>query len=143
MNYKELKTVNIEDIENGNIILMENQYLLKVDCQIGFMVKLNKDGSIPKAFKDWGRYGSVNRAEEVYLITEEFRSGCAFKDLRTGMSTAWLQIKHPLGFILEINGKAFSKICSNISMDNGIITTHCRFIPALKNATLEVQNDKR
>ena len=30
MNYKDLRTVNIEDIENGNIILMENQYLLKV-----------------------------------------------------------------------------------------------------------------
>ena len=54
MNYKELGTVNIEDIENGNIILMENQYLLKVDGQMGFMVKLNKDGTIPKAFKDWG-----------------------------------------------------------------------------------------
>ena len=54
------------------------------------------------------------------------------------MSTAWLQIKHPLGFILEINGKAFSKICSTISMNNGIITTPCRFIPALKNATLEI-----
>lgn len=63
-----------------------------------------------------------------------------YKDLRTGMSTAWLQIKHPLGFILEINGKAFSKICSTISMNNGIITTQCRFSPELKNATLEVQN---
>ena len=138
MNYKELGTVNIEDIENGNIILMENQYLLKVDGQMGFMVKLNKDGSIPKAFKDWGRYGSANLSEQVYLIDEEFRSGWTFKDLRTGMSTAWLQIKHPLGFILEINGKAFSKICSTISMNNGIITTPCRFIPALKNATLEI-----
>ena len=119
---------------------MENQYLLKVDGQMGFMVKLNKDGTIPKAFKDWGRYGSVNLAEQVYLIDEEFRSGWTFKELRTGMSTAWLQIKHPLGFILEINGKAFSKICSTISMYNGIITTPCRFIPALKNATLEVQS---
>ena len=140
MNYKELKTVNIEDIENGNIILMENQYLLKVDSQMGFMVKLNKDGTIPKAFKDWGRYGSTDLCKMVYLITEEFRSGWTFKELRTGMSTAWLQIKHPLGFILEINDKAFSKIWSTISMNNGIITTPCRFSPELKNATLEVQN---
>lgn len=102
------------------------------------MVRLNKDGSVPVAFKDWASYGSFNRAKAVYLIDEEFRSGWSFKDLRTGMSTAWLQIKHPLGFILEINGKAFSKICSSISMDNGIITTPCRFIPASKNATLEV-----
>ena len=140
MNYKDLKTVNIEDIENGNTSLIENQYLLKVDGQVGFMVKLNKDGTVPKSFKDWGRYGSVNLSEQVYLINEEFRTGWIFKDLRTGMSTAWLQIKHPLGFILEINGKAFSKICSTISMNNGIITTPCRFIPALKNATLEVQS---
>ena len=140
MNYKDLKTVNIEDIENGNTSLIENQYLLKVDGQVGFMVKLNKDGTVPKSFKDWGRYGSVNLSEQVYLINEEFRTGWIFKDLRTGMSTAWLQIKHPLGFILEINGKAFSKICSTISMYNGIITTPCRFIPALKNATLEVQS---
>ena len=138
MNYKELGTVNIQDIEDSSIVLGENEYLLKVDGQMGFMVKLNKDGSIPKAFKDWCRYGSANLSEQVYLIDEEFRSGWTFKDLRTGMSTAWLQIKHPLGFILEINGKAFSKICSTISMDNGIITTPCRFIPALKNATLEV-----
>lgn len=138
MTYKDLKTVNIEDIETGITILMENQYLLKVDGEMGFMVKLNKDGSIPKAFKDWGKYGSVNLAEEVYIINEEFRSGWTFKDLRTGMSTAWLQIKHPLGFILEINGKAFSKICSTISMSNGVITTPCRFNPSLKNATLEV-----
>ena len=140
MNYKDLKTVNIEDIENGNTSLIENQYLLKVDGQVGFMVKLNKDGTVPKSFKDWCRYGSVNLSEQVYLINEEFRTGWIFKDLRTGMSTAWLQIKHPLGFILEINGKAFSKICSTISMNNGIITTPCRFIPALKNATLEVQS---
>ena len=138
MNYKDLKTVNIEDIENGNTSLIENQYLLKVDGQVGFMVKHNKDGTVPKSFKDWGRYGSVNLSEQVYLINEEFRTGWIFKDLRTGMSTAWLQIKHPLGFILEINGKAFSKICSTISMNNGIITTPCRFTPALKNATLEI-----
>lgn len=138
MTYKDLKTVNIEDIENGTIVLQKDQYLLKVDGEMGFMVKLNKDGSVPKAFKDWGRYGSVNLSEQVYVINEEFRSGWTFKDLRTGMSTAWVQIKHPLGFILEINGKAFSKICSAISMDNGVITTPCRFIPALNNATLEI-----
>lgn len=138
MNYKDLRNVNIEDIENGIVVLGLNEYLLKVDGQIGFMVKLNKDGTVPKTFKDWGRYGSVNLSEQVYLIDEEFRTGWTFKDLRTGMSTAWLQIKHPLGFILEINGKAFKQICSAISMDNGIITTPCRFLPSLKNATLEV-----
>ena len=83
MNYKDLKTVNIEDIENGNTSLIENQYLLKVDGQMGFMVKLNKDGTIPKAFKDWGRYGSTDLCKMVYLITEEFRSGWTFKELRT------------------------------------------------------------
>lgn len=138
MNYKDLRNVNIEDIENGIVVLGLNEYLLKVDGQIGFMVKLNKDGTVPKAFKDWGRYGSVNLSEQVYLIDEEFRTGWTFKDLRTGMSTAWLQIKHPLGFILEINGKAFKQICSAISMNKGIITTPCRFLPSLKNATLEV-----
>lgn len=140
MNYKDLKTVQIEEIENKTIILGRDQYLLKVNGKFGFMVHLNKDGSVPKSFKDWGKYGATDLCKDVYLIDEGFRTGWQFTGLREGMSTAWIKIRHPLGFILEINGKAFEKICSSISMDNGDITTPCRFLPSLKNAQLEVLN---
>ena len=133
---KKLKKVKISEIEQGKVQLKNDEFLLKVSDSKGFMVKLNKNGSIPKSFLKWSSY---EKNCPVYIIKETFQTGWRFKGLRTGMSTAWLVLIHPLGFTLEINGKGFGKIASKISMDNGIITTPCRFLPSVKNAELEVQ----
>lgn len=122
--------------------LKENEFLLKVKANgIGFMAKLNKDGSVPKVFNEWGDIG-FNVKLPTYIITESYRSGWKFVGLRHGKSAAWVTLKHAFGFTVEINKTAFEKIANKITMVNGLIVTPCYFKAALKNAELLVnEND--
>jgi len=57
------------------------------------------------------------------------------------MSSAWVRLRHPYGFSVEINGPAFAKIANKITMVDGTIITPCYFNAKTKNAELLVQED--
>jgi hypothetical protein len=97
------------DVYQEGYELKEDEYLLKVrdhedDNPTGFMTKFNKDGSMPKAFLEWGRswYDKDREPETIYLFKEEFKKGWKFVDFRIGKSQSWAEMVHPLGFTVEI-----------------------------------------
>jgi hypothetical protein len=51
--YEDVRVLTDNELEDLKK-LGEDEYLLKIDDDTGFMVKLNKDGSIPKSFTEWG-----------------------------------------------------------------------------------------
>ena len=110
--------------------LKENEYLLKIrkgrECydmvepDTGFMTKLNKDGSIPAAFKKWGHWG--DKPELPTLVIEEtFRSGWKLDDWRFGMSLNWASLIHPEGFTVEVYLSEFLDIVKENTIVNGEI----------------------
>ena len=123
--------------------LADNDYILKVaQDDVGFMVKLTKDGSIPSSFENWREYHWQKTSPmKMYIITEKFRRDWKFKGLRHGQSTAWVVLEHPYGFEVEINATAFEAIASEITMVNGRMVTPCYFQAQLKNAKLLVEKD--
>jgi len=110
--------------------LAENEYFVKKRYQIGFMTKKNKDGSIPKAFENWGE-------DEVYLLLEEFRNGWRVVGERNGQSASWIKLKHPEGFTIEIKGSHFIGILSEITIENGLILNKCYFEAKTKRISVE------
>ena len=108
--------------------LGENQYLLKIrpadkyTSETGFFAKFNKDGSIPKAFKEWGvsRYQPTDPLP-TYIFEETFRKGWKLEKWRFGMSQNWATITHPEGFTLEIYLADFLSIVKNNTIKKGEI----------------------
>lgn len=98
--------------------LQENEYLLKIrpktkgskEHDTGFLSKFNKDGSIPKAFDDWGvqhrYYLDLNHPKEeplpITVHVETFKKGWKIVAWRFGMSQNWATMLHPDGFTVEI-----------------------------------------
>ena len=92
--------------------LKENEFMLKVRGKIsktspptGFMTKYNQNGSMPKAFEEWGvyRYSSTPQTPlDIWVMEETFRSGWKLNDWRIGKSQEWAEVIHPEGFIVEI-----------------------------------------
>jgi hypothetical protein len=83
--------------------LKENEMLLKVRSdEMGFLTKLNKDGTTPVAFKNWkdGYYSTC--ALETKIVEEIPREGWEIVDWRSGKSQTWIVVKHPNDFKLEI-----------------------------------------
>jgi len=108
------------------IKLEDGQYLLKIrpadkyTSETGFLTKFNKDGSVPKAFKEWG----VNRyqpTEELptYVFEETFRKGWKLEKWRFGMSQNWATVIHPEGFTLEIYLSDFLNIAKKNTIKKG------------------------
>lgn len=97
--------------EEGEI-LKDDEYLLKIrgsrhegSIPTGFLTKFNKDGSIPKAFKEWGSYRYASVQDEIlftYVFQETYRSGWKLFSYRFGKSQNWAEMIHPEGFIVEI-----------------------------------------
>lgn len=86
------------------MVLGDDEYILKVRSynSTGFLSKLTKKGIPPKPFTDWdNRPNSPNT--EVYIFKEEFSSGWYYSGFRGGESKDWSIVKHPKGFLLEIN----------------------------------------
>jgi len=102
--------INQNDVKE----LKEDEYLLKINHDFGFLTKLNKDDSIPKAFTGWG-----NSTDDVYIFTESFNSGWKIKSYRTGKSQNWVVLTHPAGFNLEIYMKSFFSLIKNNDIING------------------------
>lgn len=147
---KTLKTVTIEQIESKEVILQQDEFLLYCEPHqdsTGFMIsRINQNGEIPKSFKDWGQRYNYNTKQyekgTMYILKEEYRSGWKFLGMRHGKSAAWVRLKHPFGFHVEINQKAFESISQKITMVDGTIVTPCYFAGAMKNAALLVnEND--
>lgn len=105
--------------------LKENEFLLKIRGYdeerhpTGFITKLNKDGSIPVAFRDWYAGSTPNpeyidwkttpniprsfpKTMETTVHIEEFSTGWRIYGSRFGKSQNWATMVHPKGFILEI-----------------------------------------
>jgi hypothetical protein len=105
--------------------LKEDEWLLKVRRKegkpaVGFLTKLNRDGSIPKAFTNWERNVS-NTQENLPIVVhlEEFTSGWCISDWRYGESRNWAVMLHPDGFTLEIHLEEFLKLLHEITVING------------------------
>lgn len=130
------------DRKNHGIMLEENQFLLKTRQRenetIGFLTKLNKDGSIPVAFWDWPNlFGQIEKAKDDFTIyTEVNRRGWRVVGFRFGESQNWVKVKHPDGFILEIyankrylpeGGKSFMQILETDTIVNGELENSYRW----------------
>ncbi len=113
----------------NNVDLLEDEYIYKVDesRQVAFFSKLNKNGSIPVKFGEWGnrRYYGQNTSNEpqlpIYIITEEFREGWKLVDWRFGESQNWAILMHPYGFKLEVHIKSLTDIINNTTIINGVL----------------------
>ena len=117
-----MKKINLKSVTE----LKENEYLLKVyewsnpnysdeEYVLGFMARLNQNGTIPKAFDNW-QPDYRNTIQEVYIFEETFRSGWKVAKYRTGKSQDWVVMEHPLGFRVEIYMINFFELmeCTNI-----------------------------
>ena len=84
--------------------LREQDMLLKQRSDgTGFLTRLNKDKTVPKAFQDWGEgYYKNHTSLPIKVIEEIPRAGWKIVGWRGGKSQTWVKVKHPLNFILEI-----------------------------------------
>ncbi len=113
----------MEKIELG-----KDQYLLKVATiphesredykKIGFLTKLNKDGSIPVAFQEWRSRGLVT---EPKVVTEEFAYGWKLLGYRRGASVDWAVLIHPRGFTVEVKLAGFIELIKTVETDCGVL----------------------
>ncbi len=136
----DIREIDIDDIKKIKK-LNDDEFLLKVHGDVGFMVRLNKNGSLPMSFENWRGNWRVSSKIRTFIIEEKYRSGWKFRSLRHGTSTAWVILEHPYGFTIEINPTAFDEIAPIITMVNGVIITPCYYQAKLKNATLLVEKD--
>lgn len=103
--------------------LGENDFLLRVSGDTGFLTKLNKDGSVPKALiawrKGWG--DPVPSLEELDIIIhrESFRQGWKLVSFRGGESQNWAILRHPIGFLVEVHVRNFIKLLQHTTIVNG------------------------
>jgi hypothetical protein len=89
--------------------LEEDQYLLKIHPNywkedIGYLTKMNKNGTVPKAFKNWNwsEYNPSPSPIQTFVFDEYFRPGWQIVKHREGASQTWCVVRHPEGFLLEI-----------------------------------------
>ena len=90
--------------------LKDDEYMLKVrkNDKVGFLVKYNKDGSIPKAFRQWTDRYDYSKREcvecdlQITVHTEVFKSGWKIESWRFGKSQNWAKVIHPNGFKIEV-----------------------------------------
>jgi hypothetical protein len=123
----------------------DDQFLLKIGTnyagnKVGFMTRLNKDGSIPKAFIEWrAGYGSHAASPlDTFVIDEYFRPGWEFVSTRMGASQTWAVMKHPEGFLVEIYFNDLQTILRNDCCLNGVLGGHYKWS---KNKLIKFKED--
>lgn len=103
--------------------LAENEYLLKVRGETGFMTKFNKNGSMPVAFDTWEQNkwnpNVKNPKLPIYIVGEIPREGWKIVNWRFGMSQNWATMMHPLGYTVEIYLQDLLEIINNSTVING------------------------
>lgn len=109
-------------------ILGENEYLLRVEDETGYLAKLNKDGSVPKNFLKWRvpyvRHGSKIpelKDLDIMIHRESFGKGWKFVDFRGGESQDWARLLHPLGFEVEVYIHTFIDMIQDHTIINGVL----------------------
>lgn len=139
-NYDDVRVITESELNNLTK-LEKDEYLLKVIGTTGFMAKLTAKKELPASFMGWRSYGANKNPPTVYVITESFRRGWQFVKLRSGTSAAWVVLKHPYGFTIEINSEAFKDVADKITMVNGKMVTPCYYQAKFRNAKLLVEKD--
>lgn len=116
--YEELDYETIKDT-----VLDEDEYLFKYDGEKAFITKMNQNGTYPVKFDKW------NGAVPVYKIKQEPVEGWKYERIRMGMSTLWVVISHPTGFMVEINATNYINIANKGGvLDGGIFKGKRYFI---------------
>lgn len=95
----------------------EDEFLLKTSGEKGFLTKLNKDKTVPKAFLEWPRYSSST--DGIVIFKESFRKGWKIKSWRFGKSQNWATMVHPQGFTVEIYLQQLLELIKNSSIVDG------------------------
>jgi len=109
--------------------LQENEFLLKLrkpyglvhEINTGFLTKFNKDGSMPKAFNDWGKTYNDRTPLPTYVFEETFRSGWRILSWRFGQSQNWATMRHPEGFTVEIYLQQLLELIKMNTVDAGVL----------------------
>lgn len=112
--------------------LAEDEYLLKVYQNKGFLCKFTKKGIPPKPFSDWGNYSYSQPNPEppltTYIYKNEYLTGWKFNHFRIGESQNWVGIKHPKGFTLEIYLDNFTRIIERYYIKCGVIAGRFKWV---------------
>ena len=116
---KNAKKISLRDIKE----LKDDEYLLKIYDRsssaasyiLGFMTKLNKDGTVPKAFERW-QPNYRDTVKDTFIMTETFKPGWKVHSYRTGKSQDWVKLVHPDGFIIEVYMEDFFEILADTSI---------------------------
>jgi len=125
--------------------LKDNEYLLKVRPNgnqamwpgTGFLTKFNKDGSMPVAFKEFGRniylvHNPTNSivdtsALPIQIVEEVPRRGWKLFAWRIGQSQEWATLIHPDGYTVEVYLKNFLEIIKDNVVNHGEIMAEFRW----------------
>lgn len=106
-------------------VLQENEYLAKF-CVIyagqphtGFLAKYTLKGEIPKNFLTWKNYSDGSGPKQIFIHTEEFKSGWKFLVARFGESQNWAVLVHPDNFLIEVYMNDFIELLKTITIING------------------------
>ena len=120
------------ELYTENYVLKDDEYLLKINAtdninygDIGFLTKLNKNGTIPVNFQEWPRYAEPSLP--TYIFKEEYRSGWKIDSWRFGMSQNWAKMVHPEGFVVEIYLHTLLDIIKTHTIVSGIIDGEFRW----------------
>ena len=113
---------NLKKYEEG-YQLAENEYLLKIHEETGFLTKFNKNGSIPVAFDNWRSENKWNpKASKpklpIYVFGETYRYGWKIRSCRFVMSQNWETMVHPAGFTVELYLQHLLQLIQKITIIN-------------------------
>lgn len=153
---RKLEVIQDKFVYDDDIKLEEDEFLLKIredrgyngssSTFTGFMVQLNKNGTVPKAFKDWGgktishpvtyRYIKTIPLKTTMMI-EEYRKGWKILGIRNGTSASWLKVLHPYGFTLELAERNIASLFQELTIVKGEIQNECYY--DYKNKTIKVK----
>ena len=103
------------------------------------MTPLTKENKLPKGFLSYpADCLESDRSATVFIMKEEFRENWELLKIREGMSTAWVILKHPYGFAVEINDQIFNKVIGRLEINKGKIKTPLFFEASTKTNDLLV-----
>jgi len=117
------------ELYNSEYKLEEHQYLLKVrKDRVGFLTKLTLKNELPIAFKNWTKgYHDKSCSLPIYVFDNFRYSGWKLVEWRFGMSQNWAKVKHPAGFVVEVQLHNLLETLLNTTMIEGQIEGEYRW----------------
>ena len=120
-----MREVDMDFIDD--YVLGVNQFFYRKRIGVeGYMTKANKDGSLPKNFQN------VPGNSVIYTMTEDFRAGWKFSKIENTQNSAWLRLRHPLGFEVKVHTRELLNIMDSSEIVNREIMRHCKYDPKAK-----------